>query len=188
MIKIKSLFQRHRDGDFTVFNEIVPGSEWVQEGIGYATRKWDGMAILVKEGVLYGRLLLKRGKTAPSGFLPAQPEPDPITGQQPGWVKLEGKNLKRVMDCVKGTLQDGTYEYCGPTVGTRHGANPERMTEHVLIPHGIDVLEDCPREFEALREYFNRTDIEGVVWYHPDGRMVKLKLGDFGISRRQFVV
>ncbi len=88
---------------------------------------------------------------------------------------------------MQGTLQDGTYEFCGPTVGTRHGANPERMTEHVLIPHGVDVLEDCPREFEALREYFNKTDIEGVVWYHPDGRFVKLKLGDFGISRRQFV-
>jgi hypothetical protein len=27
------------------------------------------------------------------------------------------------------------------------------------------------------------TNIEGIVWHHPDGRMAKLKLRDFGVKR-----
>jgi len=42
MKKIPSLFQRNYDGDRQVRNELVPGSEWVANGEGLATRKWDG--------------------------------------------------------------------------------------------------------------------------------------------------
>ena len=183
MIKIKSLFQRNYEGDRQVRDEVVPNSEWVTQGIGFATRKWDGLAVRLKDGVFYVRYDAKVGRTPPEDFEPAQPLPDPETGHWPGWVKVTGKNLKRIQSAVSGDLPDGTYEFCGPTVGTRHGANPERLTEHMLVPHGKDILDDCPRDFEGLQKYLTVNFMEGVVWYHPDGRMVKIKAADFGIVR-----
>jgi len=41
MKKIASLFQRNYDGDHKVRDEIVEGSEWVINGEGLATRKWE---------------------------------------------------------------------------------------------------------------------------------------------------
>lgn len=40
-----------------------------------------------------------------------------------------------------------------------------------------------PRTFGELRRYLEQHDIEGIVWWHPDGRMVKIKGKDFGIRR-----
>jgi hypothetical protein len=52
----------------------------------------------------------------------------------------------------------------------------------MLVRHGKEVLSDAPRTFDALRAYLQR-DIEGIVWHHEDGRMVKIKGKDFGIRR-----
>ena len=62
MRKIQSLFMRNYEGDGQVRDEIVPGSEWVANGEGVATRKWDGTCCLVRDGKLYKRcdLPLKR--------------------------------------------------------------------------------------------------------------------------------
>ena len=49
---------------------------------------------------------------------------------------------------------------------------------------GAELLPDAPRDFARLRSYFTEHDIEGIVWHHPDGRMVKIKGKDFGIKRR----
>ena len=54
----------------------------------------------------------------------------------------------------------------------------------MLVKHGDEVLHNCPRTFGALREYLTMHDIEGVVWHHQDGRMVKIKGKDFGIKRK----
>jgi len=45
------------------------------------------------------------------------------------------------------------------------------------------VLEDAPRKFEEIKAYLADKDIEGIVWHHPDGRMVKIKKKDFGYKR-----
>ena len=42
MKKNKSLFARNYDTDKLVRNEITEGSEWVANGDGIATRKFDG--------------------------------------------------------------------------------------------------------------------------------------------------
>ena len=76
-------------------------------------------------------------------------------------------------------LADGTYELCGPKVQ----GNPEHYEAHTLVRHGADVITDCPNTFTALREYLRARDIEGVVWRHKDGRMVKIKGKDFGLRR-----
>jgi hypothetical protein len=192
MKKIVSLFQRNRDvdhlGERRVRDEVMPAAQWVADGEGVATRKWDGVAVLIEEGRVYMRFDLKAGRQRPADFIPAQAAADPVTGHWPGWVSAEVPAGKHVMEAVEKArkiypdgIPNGTYEVCGPKIGTRHGANPEKLTEHVLIPHGKDLLEDCPRTFEALRVYLNGLSIEGIVWHHPDGRMVKIKKADFPV-------
>ncbi|MGX9782216.1 hypothetical protein [Janthinobacterium lividum] len=191
MKKIASVFQCNYDGDRCVRNEVVQGSEWVMEGHGVATRKWDGMAVLVESGKVFKRYDAKAGRTPPPEFVPAQPESDPVSGHWPGWVPAIGPDSARIMEGIAWgsknlfhnlPVPDGTYEVCGPKIGTRHGPNPENLTEHILAPHGRDILEDCPRTFEGIRDYLATRRIEGVVWYHPDGRMAKIKTADFGIK------
>jgi hypothetical protein len=190
MQKIMSLFQRLREADPVrgrlVHDVVTEGAEWVIRGEGIATRKWDGVAVLIKEGVAFMRYDLKQGRQEPEGFIPAQAAPDPITGHWPGWIPAVCLSGKWVMEAVNKAKQlwedgvpDGTYEACGPKIGTRHGANPEKLTEHVLIPHGKDVIEDCPRDFVGLKDYLQARSIEGIVWHHEDGRMVKIKKADF---------
>jgi hypothetical protein len=186
MKKTVSLFQRNYDGDRLVRDEIVPGAEWVAAGEGVATRKIDGTCCLVRDGVLLKRFDAKAGKVPPAGFEPAQPEPDANTGHWPGWLPVgDGPEDARHREAEMPT-EDGTYELCGPKVQS----NPEGYSKHVLVKHGAVVLHDCPRTFDALREYLSDGAIEGVVWWHPDGRLVKIKGKDFGIRRKpsNFVV
>ena len=55
---------------------------------------------------------------------------------------------------------------------------------HVLVKHCEEILHDCPRTFDALREYLSDGAIEVVVWHHPDGRIVKTKRTDCGINTK----
>lgn len=180
MKKTVSLFQRNYDGDRLVRDEIVPGAKWVAAGEGVATRKHDGTSCMVRDGKLFKRYDAKAGKTPPAGFEPAQPEPDANTGHWPGWLAVgDGPDDARHREALVTSLGDGTYELCGPKVQ----GNPERFESHVLVLHGCEELPDAPRTFDALREYLNASDIEGIVWHHPDGRMVKIKGKDFGLRR-----
>ena len=71
MQKIITLFQRNHDTDHLVRNEVVPGAEWVIAGEGEATQKMDGTCCLVKDGKLFKRYEVKRGRTPPDDFVPA---------------------------------------------------------------------------------------------------------------------
>lgn len=176
MKKIISLFERNYDGDRLVRNEVVPGAEWALAGEGVATRKFNGTCCMVRDGKLYKRYDAKHGKQPPEGFEPAQ-EPDPVTGHWPGWLLVgdgpEDKWFRLAFSKVE--LSDGTYELCGPHIQ----GNPEGFSEDVFIAHGRDVLPDCPRDFESIKSYLEERSIEGIVWHHPDGRMVKIKRKDF---------
>lgn len=77
------------------------------------------------------------------------------------------------------SLADGTYELIGPKVQ----GNPEQWPDHRLVKHGCITLDDAPRTFEGLCDYLSSGRIEGVVWHHTDGRMVKIKGKDFGFKR-----
>lgn len=178
MKKIASLFQRNYDGDGLVRNEVVPGSEWVINGEGVATRKFDGSCAMIREGLLYKRYDAKNGKTPPPGFEPSQ-APDPVTGHWPGWIRVDNRpEDKYFLEAITShplPIADGTYELCGPKVQ----GNPEGLPAHVLIKHGEWLLDDAPRDFDPIKEYLRGKDIEGIVWHHPDGRMVKIKRKDF---------
>jgi hypothetical protein len=66
---------------------------------------------------------------------------------------------------------------CGPKVQ----GNPHGFTAHVLLPHGLARTSPFERTFEGVREYLAANAIEGIVWHHPDGRMVKIKRRDFNL-------
>jgi hypothetical protein len=188
MKKIISLFQRNYDGDRLVRDEVVPGAEWVLAGEGVATQKFDGTCCLIQGGILYKRYDAKKGKTPPAGFIPAQPKPDPVAGHWPGWLRVgdgpEDKYFREGFEDFKRTVGDplsfgGTYELIGPKIQ----GNPEGAPRHMLFRHGQNPLDDVPRDFNGIRDYLATQDIEGIVWHHPDGRMVKIKAKDFGIKR-----
>lgn len=185
MKKIISLFKRNYDTDHLVRDEITPGAEWVVAGEGVATRKFDGTCCMIRDGKLYKRYELKKGKTQPVGFEPAQ-EPDPTTGDCPGWLPVTGAPEDKWFMVAfnsklpDGPLEDGTYELCGPKIN----GNRENFADHVLVKHGDEKLSNIPGDFAWLKDFFYKNNwMEGIVWHHPDGRMVKIKARDFGITR-----
>ncbi|MES2597799.1 MAG: DUF5565 family protein [Verrucomicrobiota bacterium] len=176
MKKISSLFQRDYEGTRLVLDKVVPGSEWVLAGEGQATRKYDGTCCMIRDGQLYKRFDCTQGREPPEGFIAAQ-EPDPTTGHWPGWLPVgDGPEdgWHREALTTAGSLTDGTYELCGPKIQ----GNPDGFDTHILVPHGKEIL-DAPRDFNGLKSWLESLTIEGVVWHHPDGRMVKIKRRDF---------
>ena len=179
MQKIPTLFIRDHSG--RVIGVVAPGNEWVTEGIGTATRQWDGTACMVRDGKLFKRYTLKPAKTAPDGFEPTG-EPAAGTGKQPGWVpvgKGEEDKWHRAAHEHYAASPGGTYELCGP----HFQDNPEKLSGDMFFKHGLWTEADAPRDFTGLAAWFKDRDIEGIVFYHPDGRMVKIKGRDFGIKR-----
>lgn len=197
MQKIISLFKRDYDArPALVYNEVVPGAEWVLAGEGVATDKIDGTSVLIKDGKMYKRFEVKTGKIPPEGWIQLQDAPDPVTGHWPGWLAVSETNpedkwhlegFKYRMDLNDGeTVEDGTYELIGPKVGNKGGGNPYNLTYHKLWKHGVMTpmvqYDPPPRNFDGIKKWFETHVIEGIVWHHPDGRMVKIKRRDFGLD------
>lgn len=183
MKKIPSLFVR--DGQHLT-DEFHPLASWVVNGEGVATRKWDGTAVLWRDGILWARYDAKAGKVSPPGFVPCQ-EPDAITGHHPGWVPADRPSdvwIRKAFECTPtASLVDGwTYEAVGPKIG----GNPERFETHELIPHGRVVVE-CPRDKAGLIAFFETQDMEGVVWWRdpgdPNCDKVKITGSALGVPR-----
>lgn len=180
MQKIISLFKRNYEGNRQVFNELVSGAEWVISGEGVATEKIDGTACMIRGGKYFKRYDAKRGKTPPPDFEPAQ-EPDPITGHWPGWVPVSETNPadKWHREARNTDLNEGTFELIGPKIE----GNPYKLEVHRLVKHGEYIISEnlYERNFEGIKKFLSQTIIEGIVWHHPDGRMVKIKARDFGL-------
>lgn len=211
MKKIITLFERDYHDRSLVVNEVVPGAEWVPLGEGVATQKYDGTCCLVRDGTLLKRYTLKPNRDPPRGFEIAA-DVDPTTGKVEGWVPVgdgpEDEWHREALDALawraaagKGIMgfvmtdlhfiADGTFELLGPKIQ----GNPENMETHMLRRHADALaLEGCPyfrppeiageSFFARLRVWLATQDIEGVVWHHEDGRMVKIKKRDFGLERR----
>jgi hypothetical protein len=184
MKKIPSLFVRNFDGDPRLVRcELTPGCDWVLRNEGAATLKRDGTACLVDEcGKLFRRYDAKGGKIPPEGFVPAQ-EPDPKTGHWPGWIPVGDGPQDRWYRDTAAPTEPGTYELCGPKFQT----NAEGLDEHLFFRHGSELVGapsmtgDVAVDFDLLRSFLGQVRIEGIVWHHPDGRMVKIKRADFGL-------
>ena len=186
MKKIPTIFERDWKGDKSrVINEPNPAASWVFAGEGIATRKIDGTCCMVRGNRLFKRRELRESDATPPGFELA--ERDTLTQKVVGWVPVgEGPDDKFHREAWTGSdvWPDGTYELIGPKVQ----GNPEHSQFHVLIRHGgargpSAPMDGGPRDFEGLKQWLSGKDIEGIVWHHPDGRMAKIKLRDFGIKR-----
>lgn len=190
MKKIPSLFIRDMNTHL-ITPLVTPGCEWVINGEGVATVKYDGTSCLVRDGRLYKRYDAKHGKTPPQGFEPAQAEADPITGHWPGWLLVgdepDSKYHNEAWETAimyMGGLPDWTYELVGPKVQS----NPYNLHGHELWRHGEwDKPESLipPRSFDELRAYFEQYVCEGFVWWRDindlDCDKVKIKRRDFGL-------
>ncbi len=185
MKKIPSLFKRDYEGTHQIYDEIVPGCEWVQAGEGTATVKIDGTACMVRDGKLYRRYDAKPGRTPPPDWEPCEDAPDPNTGHWPGWLPVEdGPQDQYYREAWRdsGTLPNGTYELIGPKFQT----NPYRLQAHWFKRHGAELpATDPPRDFAGLRTWFEWNPIEGIVWWRdlsdPNCDKCKIKRRDFGL-------
>ncbi len=190
MKKISTLFKKDNNNLSRVINEVDPNNQWVMNGEGVPTRKFDGTSVAIINGEIYKRYDAKNGKTAPVGAIPCQ-DADLITGHHPHWLKCQKDEPSDVyffeafdkLEIEPGMkLMDGTYELCGEKIKK----NPEKIIGHNLIKHGSTILNISDFSFESLKEYLSDSanDIEGIVFHHKtDGRMCKLRKSDFGIKR-----
>lgn len=181
MRKIPTLFVRDPDDRAHVLREVTPGCEWVIAGEGTPTRKFDGTCVLIRDGEMFGRREIKRGGVAPAGFDPV--DHDEATGKIVGWVPIDDSpewrwHREALSDGRPDMMPNGTYELCGPKVQ----GNPEGFSEHILVPHGADRLDEDPRDFDAIVDFLSRHSFEGIVWRHPDGRRAKIKRRDFALQ------
>jgi hypothetical protein len=184
MKKIISLFMRNYDGDRLVRDEVVPGAEWVQQGLGIATQKHDGTCVMVRDGKMFKRYEAQYGypmtggkthrdigayglpgpipvpvRPLPEGFEPAC-EMDPVTQKQQGWLPVSdidpADRWHREAVQVDGETpwDRGLADGTYELCGPKIQGNPEGLAVHMLIPHGIVALPWFPRTFDAIRAAF----------------------------------
>ena len=188
MKKMPCVFVRDFDARPAIITaKVTLGCEWVIAGEGEATRKWDGTASMIQAGQIYARYDCKRGKAPPPSAIPCDPEPDPVTGHWPHWILVaaqpEYRWHKEALDqwtrWWNGPPADGTYEVIGPKIG----GNPENQPEHLLRRHGDEgyIALNGSRTQEIIATFLAENIIEGLVFHHPDGRMAKIRRGDFGL-------
>lgn len=209
MKKISSLFVRDWDNDPSlVTREINTECQWVINGEGIPTEKFDGTACMIKNSVLYKRYDRKKYrkgvnkgqyKPAPEGWIPCQ-KPDEKTGHHPGWMPVDfskpenkwhkeaweghlptfGMDLRNFRERISSKMNDiGTYELIGPKIN----GNPYNLPTHQLWKHGIVRLCDLDqRNYDTIKSFLEISQIEGIVWHHKDGRMAKIKRIDFGLE------
>lgn len=182
MKKISTLYKKDLTDLSRVTRELDEENAWVFES-GIPTRKYDGTSCAIIEGQLYKRYDLKVGRQLPDGAIPCQ-EADLKTGHHPHWIPVTS-NDKYHLEAFEmlEPKSDGTYELCGPKIN----GNKEKLTEHILIPHGLDVLDITDFSFDSLRMYLSDSsnDIEGIVFHDSNGsgRMCKIRKVDFGFER-----
>lgn len=181
MKKTPTIFKRDHENMKQLLNEQNPKCDWVFNGEGIATRKYDGTCCMVRDGILYKRRELKQGDKEPLGFELA--DFDDETGKTVGWVPVSkdepADKWHNLAFDSQFHLKDGTYELLGDKVQ----ANPEKVSGYILLKHSDAEEMYPPRTFEGLRDWLKDKDIEGLVFHHEDGRMAKIKKRDFGFTR-----
>ena len=190
MKKIPTLFERIYENHKVVgiTPNVTEGCEFVLEGKGDATIKWDGSCCAIINNKFYKRYDAKKGKKPPLGAIPCQPEPDPITGHFPCWVQCnyndpadkwfwEAYTTTAMWTNEGHSLADGTYE----AIGKHFQGNPYRMEQDQLIKHGTEIVE-VPRTFEGIKQWLTDHYEEGLVFWYEGEPRCKIKRSDFGLE------
>ena len=191
MKKIATLFEREflENHKVRIKPVVNPGFEWVLNGEGVATIKFDGACCAIINGELYKRYDAKGDKPIPDGAIKCQEKADPVTGHLPCWVKCDrikpdDKWFWADYDNVSNhkTLDDGTYE----AIGVHFRDNPYHTTYDYLIKHGEDQIDsnELSRTFEGIRDWLSENNHEGIVFWKDGAPQCKIKASDFGINWR----
>ena len=195
MKKIPTLFKREFDEKTHKIINVLPelsesSLQWVLDGEGVATVKWDGSCCAIIDDKFYVRYDAKNGKPIPDGAIKCQEEADPITGHLPCWLPYDennkgqkwfGEAYKFVsLKADEWGLADGTYE----AVGKHFNGNPYNLDYDTLIPHGVDIIDtiELSRTFEGIRDYLKQHYIEGIVFWKDGEPKCKIKRTDFGFE------
>ena len=193
MKKIPTLFLRDPENPRRLTPTVHPDCQWVLDGEGKATRKYNGACCaILKDGLFVKRREVKDGQEPPEDFI----QTGASGGKVQGWVPVTGfredrwfreayRHISEVTNrrltaghiwSFASGLVPGTYELCGPKVQ----GNPEGFSQHVLIAHAEAEVLQAPRTYEELEKFLlGDFPYEGIVWHHPDGRMAKIKKKDF---------
>ena len=188
MKKIPTLFERDFLEDHTAKAKpiVTKGMEWVLNGEGVATIKFDGTCCAIINGEFYKRYDAKHGKPVPDGAIKCQEEADPITGHLPCWVKCDRNNpadkwfwtaYDRAKRLTIGSVCDGTYE----AIGIHFQGNPYNLAWDFLTPHGKAIVE-VERTFEGIRKWLMEHHEEGLVFWKDGEPKCKIKRTDFGFE------
>ena len=198
MKKMPTLFKRDfSSGSPVLTREVTPGFEWVLCGEGDATIKIDGAACMVMDGHLYKRYDVKfrKKRTVPTGAIPCEDYPDPVTGHWPHWVKVNptAPEDKWFVEAMRNTshstaffaddnlfanfLAEGTYE----AVGKHFNGNPYGLDFDTLVRHGLWTV-DVGRTYEEIREFLTFNLVEGLVFWRNGEPCCKIRRTDFGLT------
>lgn len=187
MRKIPTLFTRVFENKriVDILPEITPGCEEAFL-MGKATIKVDGSCCAIINGEFFKRYDAKKGKTPPAGAIPCD-NPDPVTGHWPHWVQVDKDNpndkwfLKALLNWARynnaSEVEHGTYEAIGP----HFNGNPYNLTEDTIVRHGEAEI-TIKRDFDSIKEYLEKTPIEGLVFWLDGQPVCKIKRSDFGFK------
>jgi len=199
MQKIKALFVVERSVQM-VTRERNPEAEWVFNGDGVATIKYDGTPALIKDGILYkrwNRALQKKHvrawkrsdktelppiehfKEPPAGAIALENKPADVTLHFPYWVPVTAEDKFFNIAFEELTVKaDGTYELVGPKIQ----GNMYELDSYQLWKHGTETIEINDYSFDGLRALFSNLNAEGIVWHRPNGDMIKLRRSHFNFD------
>lgn len=189
MKKIPTLFLREfntNGNKVSISNEFT--NDRCKEALLYGTPtiKFDGSCCAVINGKFYKRYDAKRGKPIPIGAIKCQEKADEITGHLPCWVRVKEDNpsdkwfIKALDNTLEilGEVDDGTYE----AVGRHFTANPYNLFYDTLIKHGESQILDLERTFNGVKDYLEKHEIEGIVFWLNNEPVCKIKRSDFGFK------
>lgn len=204
MKKVKALFVVERSVQMAT-REIEPTAQWVFDGEGEATIKYDGTPVLIKNGKLYKRWNRKLQKKflkqwrynkenfkysmdmfvdIPEGAIALEDAPAPISLHFPYWIPVidekSNKRFIRAFDDLE-SKDDGTYELVGETIQ----GNIYNLEGNKLLKHGSEIVSIPDMSFDGIKQFFKELNAEGIVWHHPDGRMIKLRRSHFNFEWRE---
>ena len=194
MKKIPTLFVREFVNGHVVKikDEVAPGLGWIL-AVPYVipTIKYDGSCCMIRregdegDDVLYKRFDAKAGRKIPEGAIPCQPEPDPVTGHWPHWVKCSPSNPadKWFFEAYNSRYTDiHPYDWTYEAVGNHFNGNPYHLNYDFLIPHASITLRTLRMSFDGIREYLEHNPVEGIVFWYEGQPVAKIKRSDFGFD------
>jgi hypothetical protein len=186
MRKIKTIFDRNWETNRKVNAQLVVDFDFEN---ATATEKLDGMNI---------RLTIRNHTVV---RVEKRRNPSKVQKQQgisePWYVDTDefGTADKWIFDAVNNTdfsqVPDG--EWSAEALGKNIQGNPLNLSNNQVFIFSLPkwrekiALANVPTTFEALKAWLpqqksklgNNTGIEGIVWHHPSGEMVKIKVKDF---------